>query len=145
MNPIHRPITADVQLDTISEDPNARGSYTIVARTTNAPLAVNFSEHAVNAQLSATLQTQNAPARVKLHPAFEGRFELYSSPFFPPNISETYCQDPAGMGRTRRVVRQRTGMGAVLCSVGWQPAAPVGRREGLVKVQTSNAPLFLSL
>ena len=135
---------ADVRLDSVSDESAAQDSYAIVARTCNAPFNVTFSEQAATAKLNATLQTQNAPAQVQLHPAFEGHIRLHASPFSPPNVSEANVEDPAGLGRRRNVVLQNSRWGAMLYSVGWQPPLSTGRREGLVEVQTSNAPMFFS-
>ena len=145
------PIQADIRLDS-SATPDSTGatnrtSFEVVATTTNAPLSAIVSQQPHDAHIRAAFMTQNAPARVTLQPAFEGRFELRSSVFTPPSVRLSHAQpgDPAGMGRTRRVLQQRRGSGTVVGSAVWEPMMYWDGREGQVTVQTSNAPLQLSL
>ena len=137
------PIRANISL--ASGASPAHGSFDVVAHTTNAGLTVAFVEQALHSRLVASLQTTNAPASVKMHPAFEGQFELRSSFFFPPTLTEGRVRDPAGVGRVRMVAKHGVGPGTVAGSVSWGTGARNVQSNGRVEVQTANAPLQFSL
>ncbi|KAI0698306.1 hypothetical protein C8T65DRAFT_697896 [Cerioporus squamosus] len=138
------PIQANISL--ASGAPLADASkFDVVAHTTNGPVTVAFVEQTANSRVIASLQTTNAPASVKMHPAFEGQFKLRSSPFLPPTVIESRVEDRAGHGRVRRITKQVVGPGMVAGSVAWGASAADEQRHGRVEVQTANAPLQFSL
>ncbi|TFK87391.1 hypothetical protein K466DRAFT_565394 [Polyporus arcularius HHB13444] len=138
------PIQANICL--VSDTPLVEGSFDVVARTTNGPLTVVFAEQKVNSRLGASLHTTNAPASVKMAPAFEGQFELRSSSFLPPTITESRVpQDRTGHGRVRFITKQSVRPGMLSGNVLWGKAAAEGAKHGRVEVQTTNAPLKFML
>ncbi|RPD57421.1 hypothetical protein L226DRAFT_573452 [Lentinus tigrinus ALCF2SS1-7] len=139
------PIQANIGLASGASPTDTDGSFDVVAHTSNSPLTVAFVEQPANSRLVASLQTANGPASVKMHPAFEGQFELRSSFFMPPTMTEGRVQDPAGAGRARTVTKHGVGSGAITGSVSWGVGAGRVQRVGRVEVQTSNAPLQFSL
>jgi hypothetical protein len=124
----------------------SNGSFFVTAHTSNSPLSVNFTEHAPDAQLKLQAHTSNAPAHVRLQPAFEGTFKLRTS-IFPAHVSpDLDAEDPAGRGRKRVVNVKTVGHGSrvVYGDAEWVPQdeeAPAGR----VEVSTSSSPLYVSL
>ncbi|RPD57429.1 hypothetical protein L226DRAFT_573459 [Lentinus tigrinus ALCF2SS1-7] len=148
-------IEAQVALESTGPDYSG-GSFRVAAQTTNAPTLVVFKRHPVDAVLDAIIQTTNAPARVTMHPAFEGRFELRSSPYLFPSIHElSTVTDPAGRGRVRELERY-DGKGDVHGRVWWkqpQPEVPAAGTEdlatgpgaGRLSVETTNSPIDVSL
>ncbi|KAF8480218.1 hypothetical protein DFH94DRAFT_692559 [Russula ochroleuca] len=133
----------------------SNSSFIVHTRTSNSPLAVNFTDQPLNSLLKLDAHTSNSPAHVHLAPAFEGRFKLRTS-IFPVVVSpDADVEDPAGLGR-KRVVNVKTvghGSGVVFGDVTWVPqgeeladeideeVAPTGK----VEISTRNSPLHLSL
>ena len=98
--------------------------------------------------LNASVQTCNAPAYVVMHSAFEGRYELHTSPFMRPIVGVRNSQDPTGAGRRRNVTTANGGMGVVRGQAGWQSVsyafASQESSTGHVRVGTTNGPLHVS-
>ena len=127
------------------------GEFRVLAQTVNGPLSATFATSSASAgpvaRLSATLSTQNGPARVELPPMFAGTFELRGFPFLPPVFTERPYVPSAG-GRVRRVQRTGVGLwqpGVVSGRVWWEPARADEHPGSTVSVVTSNAPLRLIL
>jgi hypothetical protein len=133
----------------------SKSSFIVHTRTSNSPLAVNFTDQPVDSLLKLNVHTTNSPAHVHLHPAFEGRFKLRTSIFPAVVTPDPDVKDPAGLDR-KRVVNVKTvghGSGIVYGDVTWVPegeevadgiddeVAPTGK----VEVSTRNSPLHLSL
>ncbi|KAI0305350.1 hypothetical protein B0F90DRAFT_1815577 [Multifurca ochricompacta] len=88
------------------------GGFVVSAQTSNSPLDVKFSDHAADATLKLDARTSNSPAKVHLHPSFEGTFKLRTS-IFGVNVNpDVKVEDPAGRGRKRRVNVKTIGRGA---------------------------------
>jgi hypothetical protein len=138
-------LSADLALLSAPES-QSHGSFFVSTHTSNSPLLVNFTEHAIDAQLKLQAHTSNSPARVRLQPAFEGTFKLRTS-IFPALVSpDVDVEDPAGRGR-KRVVNVKTlghGSGVVYGDTAWVPQDE-GTPAGRVEVSTSGSPLHLSL
>ena len=123
------------------------GAFTLKARTSNSPLHVNFPDHPPDAVLRFDAHTTNSPARVRLHPLFEGIFALEAS-IFPAGVSpDLDVEDPAGRGRKRTVSVRTVGHGAgvVHGHAAWVPEDPELVPVGKVKVSTRNSPVHLWL
>ncbi|KAM5544972.1 hypothetical protein V8D89_001083 [Ganoderma adspersum] len=119
------------------------GSFSVSASTRNGALDLSFPEQPVDSTLTLSARTSNSPATVRLHPAFEGQFELATANghlAFAPNEG---AEDPARRGRTRswalteRTMKVRQGF------VTWgSPGDPDPGRDlslrGRVSVETLN-------
>jgi hypothetical protein len=123
------------------------GAFTVVTRTSNSPLDVNFSDHAPDGLLKLDAHTSNSPAKVHLHPSFEGTLKLRTSLFVASVLPEPEVVDPAGRGRTRSVNVSPIGRHSriVHAEVEWQPEDEALKPDGEVKVSTSNSPLEVRL
>jgi len=123
------------------------GNFVVHTRTSNSPLAVNFTEQAPDALLKLEAHTTNSPAHVHLHPSYEGTFKLRTS-IFPALVSpDEDVEDPAGLGR-KRVVNVKTvghGPGIVYGDVAWVPQEEEVVHAGTVEISTRNSPVHLSL
>lgn len=89
------------------------------------------------------LQTSNAPASLRLPPAYEGSFRLHSTPYKPTIVENEDVKDPYALGRRRLVTYIRERRGLVSGNVAW---AEEGAGEGVgagamgsVSLKTSNA------
>jgi hypothetical protein len=127
----------------------SNGSFVVHTRTSNSPLAVNFTDHTPDVLLKLEAHTTNSPAHVHLHPSFEGVFKLRTS-VFPALVSpadDVEVEDPAGRGRTRVINVKSVGHGSgiVFGDVAWVPQDEEVASAGKVDVSTSNSPLRLSL
>jgi hypothetical protein len=119
------------------------GAFTVITRTSNSPLDVNFSDHAPDGLLKLDAHTSNSPVEVRLHPSFEGTMKLRTSLFAPTVSPELEVEDPAGRGRTRSVNVSTTGRHSrvVHADVEWKPEDEALKPDGKVEVSTSNSPL----
>ena len=114
------------------------GQYTVDVVTSNSRIAVDFPDAAVNSRLFFTAKTSNSNAFVKLHPTFEGQFEVKTS----NQVAQVFYQpvsDPTGEHRPRSVNIMRKGSFANGQAI-WQ-----GQYMGSAKIQTSNAAAQLYL
>jgi len=118
--------------------------FDIVARTSNSPLTVSHLAMPVDAILHLDAQTSNSPARVDLHPAYEGTFVAQSS-IFKPTVEASDVEDPANRGRKREVDIRRIHSGAVSGSVVWVPSENRDGKAGDVVLKTSNSPARLTM
>jgi hypothetical protein len=139
------PLHAELAL--ISTDENkASGAFFVDTRTSNSPLAVNFTEQAPDALLKLRAHTSNSPAFIHLDPSFEGTFKLHTS-IFHPRVSHEDVEDPAGRGRKRVVHEKSVGRGGrvVVGNAEWVPQDEKVAPHGKVEVSTTHSPLRLSL
>jgi hypothetical protein len=143
----HRsPLLAHLALISTRSD-ETNGVFFVDARTSNSPLALNFTEQPPDALLKLEAHTSNSPARVQLHPSFEGTFKLRTS-IFPAFVSENDdVEDPAGRDRKRVVHVKTVGRGARIVhgDVEWVPEDEAVAPAGRVEVSTSHSPLRLLL
>jgi len=140
------PLLAHLALISTRED-ETNGVFFVNARTSNSPLALNFTEQPPDALLKLEAHTSNSPARVQLHPSFEGTFKLRTS-IFPAFVSENDdVEDPAGRDRKRVVHVKTVGRGARIVhgDVEWVPEDEAVAPAGRVEVSTSHSPLRLLL
>ena len=119
------------------------GAFTVVTRTSNAPLDVNFLDHAPDGLLKLDAHTSNSPAEVRLHPSFEGTLKLRTSLFAATVSPDLEVEDPAGRGRTRSVDVSTIGRHSRIVhgDVEWKPEDEALKPDGKVEVSTSNSPL----
>ena len=95
------------------------GAFLVSAVTSFAPVDVVVADMPADAHLSLDAHTGRAPARVALHPAYEGSFGLYSS-FVAPEVRWAPGEaDPAGRGRTRTVALEKVEWAAAYGTVVW--------------------------
>jgi len=117
------------------------GMFDVVGVTTNAPLALNFTNSSVDAFLAVDARTTNAPANLSMNPAYEGAFQLYTTnanvavPFDPD------ARDPAGRGRRRKMSMSRMNK-YVEGVVSWGPG---GELKGSASLRSTNEPVLLGL
>jgi hypothetical protein len=119
----------------------------VQAHTSNSPLGLNFTDQAPDSQLLLKADTSNSPARVHLHPSFEGLFELRTTMLPADVTADEDVADPAGRDRTRRVDVKTVGPGARIVhgDVAWIPQDEEVAPGGKVKVSTTHSPLHLLL
>ncbi|KAH8993594.1 hypothetical protein EDB86DRAFT_3103177 [Lactarius hatsudake] len=137
-----------VDLSLISTFENGTsGAFTVVTRTSNSPLEVNFSDHAPDGLLKLDAHTSNSPVEVRLHPSFEGTFKLQTS-VFPATVSpDLEVVDPAGRDRKRSVNVSTIGRYSRIIhgDVAWKPEDEALKPNSQVEVSTSNSPLHVWL
>jgi len=123
------------------------GAFTVATRTSNSPLDVNFSDHAPDGLLKLDVHTSNSPAKVRLHPSFEGTFKLRTSLFAATVSPDLEVEDPAGRGRKRSVNVSTIGRYSrvVHGDVAWKSEDEALKPDSEVEVSTSNSPLHVSL
>ncbi|KAH9962154.1 hypothetical protein BC827DRAFT_230343 [Russula dissimulans] len=131
-----------------SHEDHTGGSFLVHAQTSNSPLRLHFTDQAPDSQLRLEAHTINSPARVQLHPSFEGLFKVQTSMWLPAVVTaDENAADPAGRGRTRRVDVKNVGRGARIVhgDAAWIPqdgeVAPAGR----VEISTTHSPVHLFL
>lgn len=117
----------------------------MLARTSNAPLELSFTESPVDSILLLDAETSIGPATVSLHPAYEGRYTAATS-FQRPSILIDYdVEDPAGKGRERHV-RSLINRGTIASGiVRWYDGDVDKKLIGNVDVRTSLSPLTLRI
>ena len=120
----------------------AGGSFQVDVRSSNAPLDLVFSSVPVDSLLHASARTTNAHATVHLHPAFEGTYALYTSPWYQSDAKVFPSPDPAGRGRTRAGWGE-SGRGRARGAAWWAEGTADGK--GSVEITTSNAPVTLTV
>jgi len=139
------PLHAELALISTHES-KTNGVFFVDTRTSNSPLAVNFTEQAPDALLKLKAHTSNSPALVHLDPSFEGSFKLRTS-IFHPSVSHEDVEDPAGRGRKRVVHEKSIGRGGrvILGDAEWVPQDEKVAPHGKVEVSTTHSPLRFSL
>jgi len=118
------------------------------AHTSNSPLRLDFADQAPDSQLRLKAHTTNSPTRIRLHPSYEGLFELRTSMLPAVVTADENVADPADRGRTRRVdIKTVVGHGARIVhgDVAWIPQDEEVAPAGKVKISTSHSPLHLLL
>ena len=121
-----------------------RPAFIIGAGTSHAPLSLAIVDAPVDALLVLYAVSKFAPARVTLHPTYEGAFALNSS---APEVTwpDAGIEDPAGLGRP--FVRGETKLdkhGVLQGHVGWSSIDemdPVGRGHVLIQATGGEAAL----
>jgi hypothetical protein len=141
-----RPLSAHLSLISTHENQTS-GAFHVHTRTTNSPLAVNFTEHPPDAVLELKAHTSNSPALVHLHPSFEGVFKLRTSTLPALVHVDDDVEDPTDRGRKRVVHVNRVGRFASVADgdVAWIPQDEGLAPAGKVKVSTTHSPLRLML
>ncbi|EMD33258.1 hypothetical protein CERSUDRAFT_118300 [Gelatoporia subvermispora B] len=138
--------TSNSRIDTIIELNSTSangtdGTFTVDARTSNAPIDVSTRSAPVGHALALTAETSNSPVTVALSPTWEGTFDVRTSSLFTSSVDvHTDIPDPAGQGRIRRAFVRGVTRGHVEGFAEWEE----GRRTvGRVNIGTSNSPLKL--
>lgn len=134
---------ADISLFSTHENKTG-GAFAVNAHTSNSPLEVNFLDQAPDSLLKLDAYSSNSPAGVRLHPSFEGIFELKTSIFPSVVTPDVDVEDPAGRGR-KRTINVKAGRGGWIVhgDAAWVPEDPELAPAGKVKVSTKNSPLHL--
>jgi hypothetical protein len=113
---------------TLATSTSGGGRFNVTARTSNAPLVLDFTRAPPQSTLLLDAKTQAASARVALPPQYEGDYTLFSAE--PELIIREGFDDPHGKGRTREVTQHR-GIGLRYGNVRWVPKFK-GEGRGLV-------------
>ncbi|KAH9171093.1 hypothetical protein EDB89DRAFT_1194704 [Lactarius sanguifluus] len=139
-------LSADLSLISTFEN-STSGAFTVVTRTSNSPLEVNFSDHAPDGLLKLDAHTSNSPVEVRLHPSFEGTFKLRTSVFSATVSPDLEVVDPAGRDRKRSVNVSTIGRFSRIVhgDVAWKPEDEALKPDSKVEVSTSNSPLHVWL
>lgn len=111
---------------------------------------MTFSASPPDSQLAFRGSTRNAPARVALHPAFEGGFLLQTTQFRPTLHVTPGIKDPTGRGRQLKVNDRVVAGRAVIGNVSWvspgkHPQAKESESPGWASVSSRNALVTLVL
>ncbi|KAH9952297.1 hypothetical protein BGW80DRAFT_1430740 [Lactifluus volemus] len=148
------PIHSNTSLSTNSSS-GTGGHFRVYTYTHNAPLDLTFPTSPPDSHLVLDASTKNAPAHVTLRaPAafFEGRLLLQTTQFQPTLYVTPGVEDPAGLGRERKVRTHAVPGGcALIGNVSWVPpgkgvqADGGGGGAGWASVSTRNAPVTLVL
>lgn len=102
-------IDASISLRTPTPSANIGGAFAVYSRTQNGALGLRFHAQPADSILNLTAQNSNAPAKVHLHPAYEGEFSIGTSNGPTDFTVIENARDPAGRGRKRRwAVVERT-------------------------------------
>ena len=126
---------------------SCRPRFSVSASTMNAPLVLAIAAAPPDAHLALSARAYGGPARVTLHPAYEGAFALEAAPRFVPELNwpRACMADPAGRGRTH--VREDAyfpDRGRLEGWVGWGPVDGVDPQErGRVWVTQSRGEAVL--
>jgi len=139
------PLDASVSLR--SQAPDCRGGqFAVVTSTSNGSLNLVFPIAPVHSILSLNGKTDNKSADVKLHPAFEGVFQLKTSNGQATVAHDVHEPDPAGEGRIREVRLDKSEPTAIDGSIAWRsPAIMGGPMTGSVQIESSNSSVALIL
>ncbi|KAF9224636.1 hypothetical protein BS17DRAFT_780184 [Gyrodon lividus] len=133
-------IKSKVSLSTYS---NSGGKFDVKAHSSNGMIDLKYDDSPLNAHLTSEAKTSNSHAIVKMHPAFEGTFEVSSSNIGPA-VQDRRASDPSGRGRQRIVNQNKTG-NKISGSVYWDgPDGTKGHTRSSCTVRTSNAPATLA-
>jgi hypothetical protein len=128
----------------LSADSNWEGKFDVSATTSNAKLNLEYDDAPVNARLTSKAKTSNGRASVKMHPAFEGTFELKTSNASPV-LRDVRPSDPSGRGR-RRTLNQYQNKKTISGSVYWVDwNGRGGELKSSSTVATSNAQVVVEL
>lgn len=124
---------------------NTGGKFNVVARSSNSPVDVKFDTAPIDSVLHVDVHTSNSPARLTLHPTFEGSFSLHTGAWFPTTVQQRNEdeEDPAGKDRKRTLELRTIRRGSTEGSVAWTPSE---REElGTAVLTSSNSPVALYL
>ncbi|KAF9236999.1 hypothetical protein BU15DRAFT_76369 [Melanogaster broomeanus] len=112
--------------------------------STQCKLSLEYDDAPMNARLSSKAKTSNAQASVKMHPAFEGTFELKTSNASPV-VRDVRPSDPSGRGR-RRTLNQYKNKNTISGTVHWVDSnGRRGEMKSSSTVTTSNAQVDFEL
>lgn len=85
------------------------GSFGVSASTQNGVIDLSFPAQPADSTLTLFAHTSNSPATVRLHPAFEGRFELGTANGPVTFNADEHAADPAHRARRRSwMITERT-------------------------------------
>ena len=91
-----RHIDSEVTLQSTAAS-STGGTFDVSARTSNSPLSLTVVDAPVEHALALNAHTSNSPARVTLHPTYEGAFDVRSSRWFRSTVEwDAEAADPAG-------------------------------------------------
>lgn len=128
----------------LSSDSNSGGKFDVKAHTSNGRVELGYEDSPLNALLTSDVTTSNSRTSVKMHPAFEGTFDISSSNVGPV-LSDNHVQDPSGRGR-QRIISQNRNRNRISGSVYWAEWDGDRRHvKGTSVVHTSNAQATLEL
>ncbi|KAI0827699.1 hypothetical protein BC628DRAFT_1338239 [Trametes gibbosa] len=119
------------------------GFYDVTADTSNSKLSITASSQPIGSTLLLSARTSNAPASVRLPPAYEGTSVVETTLGGLAKIEcDAGAKDPAGHGRTRVCATPRK---TPLRVEGYTAWGLDGSRHGMgdVSVVSSNAPAML--
>jgi len=116
----------------------------VQAKTSNAPLKLNFPSQPSKSTLELDSSTSNAGATVVLNPAFEGSFKTSTSSYMGTPTLHQYTDkdDPEKKHRKRNVVITRKGKGFLEGVASWEVWT---EGKGIAEVRTSNAKVDLTV
>ncbi|KIK97524.1 hypothetical protein PAXRUDRAFT_824829 [Paxillus rubicundulus Ve08.2h10] len=134
-------IKSEVSLSTRSD---SGGNFDVKAHTSNSMIDLKYDDSPLDACLISEAQTSNSAVSVKMHPAFEGAFEVASSNM-GPIVKDEKPSDPSGR-RRRRILNQNKARGTISGSVYWV-GSDGARREtrSYSTARTSNSHATLKL
>lgn len=129
-------------LTLISTDTSPSASpavFSVSASTSNGPLTVSFpgAPSSPFSHLKLSGKTSNSPAKIKLHPSYEGSISLKTN-LFTPVIVQKSTSDPSGKGRHRNVEVRRMVKGTLEGGVWWGDDPSKEEGKGTLEVSTSN-------
>ncbi|KAI5123822.1 hypothetical protein M0805_009114 [Coniferiporia weirii] len=136
-------IDSTLNLHADSPSGGADSAFAAQAITSNARSSLAITQHPADAPLTVESKTSNSPARVALHPAFEGAFALRTSNSAARIDAAEHVGDPRGEGRVRTVRTDRIGKGSAEGRVWWGEYA--AGKKGWVHVTSSNSQVELAL
>lgn len=154
LNAIYRRISLKLALiSTASSSATSLAGFRVLAKSSNKAVDVVCPSAPVSALSQFEVQTSNAPATLRLPPAYEGTFRLHSTPYRPNIVMDETVHDPRELGRKRAVVYVRERRGLVSGDVSWvgQDGKDGAMKKqgssvlGSVSVKTSNAETRLFL
>ncbi|KAI1788349.1 hypothetical protein LXA43DRAFT_1159986, partial [Ganoderma leucocontextum] len=120
------------------------GSFAVSASTQNGAVDLSFPAQPADSTLTLSASTSNSPATVRLHPAYEGRFEIGTVNGPVAFAPDEHAQDPARRGRSRVWVLTERTMKVWRGMVSWgRPNDPGRDRGGSVSVETLNGAVEL--
>ncbi|KAF8959957.1 hypothetical protein BDZ97DRAFT_1761106 [Flammula alnicola] len=130
----------------LSSSSGEGGSFDVSTTTTNSPVYVTFPDAPVDSNLLLEAKTTNSPAKVFLHPTYEGSFDLQTSSVFRSELNVHHdVTDPSGKERKRDVQINTVGRGHTHGSVKWVEEDKKHESAGAVVIRTTNSPAVLDL
>ena len=137
----HRRIDSRVGLYSTAESSEG-GCFHVIARTSNAPLALSFPDAPLQSHLDVHARSSNQLVTVNAHKAYEGVFALRTSNALPQVKWDEEVEDPAGKGRERKVEIRHVGGNGIRGTTAWEGEP---RGKGMIGVWSTNKEVMLNL